>query len=155
MPPALKDRHGLTPQMRRACALEATGAMNLTEIASEVGVSKGTLSLWRKKQAYRNRRDELASAADDKALEDARILRTGAGYALGLALKRGIEMLSTAEQDEMDADTVTKLGRLCLDIWRTTGSQTGIGEVTRAEVTVTPSDPEALDRLLTMYVDEG
>lgn len=139
--------HSLRDDQLQAARMAAAGARNV-DIAKELGVSQSTVSKWKHNPEYVRVVAELHEMADERAVEDARVLRTKAGEGILLTAGRIVSML---QSDEIDPETVARLGKLALDIWRVTSGQTGVGEVRRAEVSVTA--PEEASRLLRQQLE--
>lgn len=139
--------HSLRDDQLQAARMAAAGARNV-DIAKELGVSQSTVSKWKHNPEYVRVVAELHEMADERAVEDARVLRTKAGEGILLTAGRIVSML---QSDEIDPETVARLGKLALDIWRVTSGQTGVGEVQRAEVSVTA--PEEASRLLRQQLE--
>lgn len=141
----------LTPMQRQAVRLELAGS-NAGSIAAACGVSQQTVSKWRKMPEYRRRLNALIDASDQDAREAARLLRLEAGK----VLRRAVLEANRALDEGAEATEMVSLLRLVLDVYRATSSQTGLGEVSKHEVTVSaPEKALAELRQMITVVDDA
>lgn len=142
----------LTPMQRQAVRLELAGS-NAGSIAAACGVSQQTVSKWRKMPEYRRRLNALIDASDQDAREAARLLRLEAGKVLRRAV---LEANLALDDENVDVTEMVSLLRLVLDVYRATSSQTGLGEVSKHEVTVSaPEKALAELRQMITVVDDA
>lgn len=141
----------LTPMQRQAVRLELAGS-NAGSVAAACGVSQQTVSKWRKMPEYRRRLNALIDASDQDAREAARLLRLEAGK----VLRRAVLDANRALDEGAEATEMVSLLRLVLDVYRATSSQTGLGETTKHEVTVSaPEKALAELRQMITVVDDA
>lgn len=146
-----KELEPLTPMQRQAVRLELAGS-NAGSIAAACGVSQQTVSKWRKMPEYRRRLNALIDASDQDAREAARLLRLEAGK----VLRRAVLEANRALDEGAEATEMVSLLRLVLDVYRATSSQTGLGEVSKHEVTVSaPEKALAELRQMITVVDDA
>lgn len=132
----------------QAARMDAAGSKP-SEIADELGVSRQSVSNWRAKKEYKRVREVLVSAVNERCIEGASVLRTKSGEALLLA----IDQVTRALKEETDPDTIQKLGKLALDLWRTTCAQTGLVETTGHKVEMGSAELDALDGVMSRLED--
>lgn len=146
-----KELEPLTPMQRQAVRLELAGS-NAGSIAAACGVTQQTVSKWRKMPEYRRRLNALIDASDQDAREAARLLRLEAGK----VLRRAVLEANRALDEGAEATEMVSLLRLVLDVYRATSSQTGLGEVSKHEVTVSaPEKALAELRQMITVVDDA
>jgi len=131
MPGPHSQRDDLSPSQREAARMEVLGT-SATDICSAVGVSAATLSRWRADDRYWRHVERLMADADRDTLKQARRIRDEALKVARASVGRAAAML----RDELTPRDAAAIGRLALDVYKTTAAQTGVTETTRQEVAV-------------------
>ena len=131
MPGPHSHRDDLSPSQREAARLEVLGT-SATDICAAVGVSAATLSRWRSDDRYWSQVERLMADADRDTLRQARRIRDEALKVARASVGRAAAML----RDELTPRDAAAIGRLALDVYKTTAAQTGIAETTRQELAV-------------------
>ena len=136
MPAPHTGNESLTPQQREALRLELIPGITATRIAEAVGISVQTISRWRADARYVAGLDALQREADVEALREARRMRKAASQLIVGAMTRAGQSLAAGDLSPSEAATI---GRLGLDVYRSTSAQTGLVEATEHRVTAGPS----------------
>jgi hypothetical protein len=157
MPAPHSGNDALNPQQREAIRLEMQPGITATRIAEAVGVALTTISRWRADPQYVAALDALQREADIEALREARRMRRAASQLIVGAMTRAGQSLAAGDLSPSEAATI---GRLGLDVYRSTSAQTGLVEATEHRVTAGPSpaDDVSLARRLvdaSGYLDAG
>ena len=125
-----------------ATPIEAAGG-TAEEIGRKVGVNARTVHEWRKNPEYRDlvngHRAKTEAAIRDDLLDVRRKVLDG----VTLTADAAAELVRSAPDD---LEVVSRAGKLLLDLWRAVAAQTGIGESSKLEVSVSP--PEEARKLL-------
>ena len=137
MPGPHSQRDDLSPSQREAARMEVLG-MSATDICEAVGVSAATLSRWRADDRYWRHVEQLMAEADRDTLKQARRIRDEALKVARASVGRAAAML----RGDLTPRDVSAIGRLALEVYKTTAAQTGVGvDEGAADVRITIAPP--------------
>lgn len=130
--------HRLTEQQQEAARMLATGSRPV-DVARVLKVDPSTVSAWKRKKAFREAVRLLTASANEKAIEDARMVRhlTFETAAEGVLLAR--ERLRNGQVEDHN---LSSLITACKGFYQVLSGQTGLVETTRQEVGITVSPEE-------------